>query len=195
MGKAAAAIAVIATALLITSAGSAATRGGGSSSAVLYTVAFNTSSLPANVDQLVADAGGTIVVRVPEIGGIGVLSANSNFASQMDVLASVAASQPSSKSSVGPVPAAAGVAGAATDPQAEPDALGSQQWDKMRMNVSLSGSYALNRGRPDVRVALTDTGVDVNHPDISPNLDVADSRSFVSCCSISISRGCPVSTR
>ena len=46
-----------------------------------FTVAFNnTSSLPANVDQLVKDAGGTIVERLPEIGGIGVESSNPNFA-------------------------------------------------------------------------------------------------------------------
>ena len=40
----------------------------------MYTVAFANGSLPANVDQLVAAAGGTIVVRLPEIGGIGVTS-------------------------------------------------------------------------------------------------------------------------
>ena len=47
------------------------------------------------------------------------------------------------------------------------------------MNVSLTGSYAVNRGRPQVRVAFTDTGVDQTHPDIQANLDVADSTSFV----------------
>src|ERR687883_496248 len=46
-----------------------------------FTVAFNNpSGLPANVDQLVQNAGGTIVERLPEIGGIGVDSANANFA-------------------------------------------------------------------------------------------------------------------
>ena len=65
------------------------------------------------------------------------------------------------------------------DPQPEPDDLGSEQWDKMRMNVSLTGSYAINRGRPQVHVAFTDTGVDQTHPDIQANLDVADSTSFV----------------
>ena len=70
-------------------------------------------------------------------------------------------------------------AGAGADPQPEPDDLGSEQWDKMRMNVSLTGSYAINRGRPQVRVAFTDTGVDMTHPDIQANLDVADSASFV----------------
>lgn len=153
----------------------------------MYTVAFSSSSLPANVDKLVADAGGTIVVRLPEIGGIGVVSSNPAFAARMDGIASVAASQPSVQSSLKPIEdqglrggkRGGRASGAGVDPQPEPDTLGGQQWDKMRMNVSLTGSYAVERGRRNVVVALTDTGVDQLHPDIAPNLDVADSRSFV----------------
>src|SRR5690349_23303584 len=45
-----------------------------------WVVAFNQpSSLPANVDRMVADAGGSIITRVPEIGGIEVTSDNANF--------------------------------------------------------------------------------------------------------------------
>ncbi|MGZ4290616.1 MAG: S8 family serine peptidase [Gaiellaceae bacterium] len=187
MGKAAAALAVIATALLVTSAGSAATRDVGAPAGTVYTVAFNSSSLPANVDKLVADAGGTITVRLPQIGGLGVVSTSPTFASKMDGIASVAATQPSAKTSLKPIDderqsrghQGGKASGAGIDPQPEPDHFGSQQWDKMRMNVSLAGSYAINRGRPDVRVALADTGVDVTHPDIAQNLDFADSASFV----------------
>ncbi|MGZ8716678.1 MAG: S8 family serine peptidase [Gaiellaceae bacterium] len=200
MGKAAAALAVIATALLATSAGSAATRDVGAPAGKLYTVAFASSSLPANVDKLVAAAGGTIVVRLPEIGGLGVLSANPSFAATMSAGASVAAAETSVHTSVPPTHASdssstarahvrafswharrhgGGASGAGADPQPEPDHLGSQQWDKMRMNVSLRGSYAVNRGRPDVHVAFTDSGVDQNHPDIRPNLDARNSTSFV----------------
>jgi len=200
VGKAAAALVVVATALLVTSAGSAATRGIGAPAGKLYTVAFASSSLPANVDQLVAAAGGTIVVRLPEIGGLGVLSANPSFAATMSASASVAAAETSVHSSVPPTQPSGssstarardrafssrarrhggGASGAGADPQPEPDHLGSQQWDKMRMDVSLSGSYAINRGRPDVHVAFTDSGVDQNHPDIRPNLDARDSTSFV----------------
>ena len=60
-----------------------------------------------------------------------------------------------------------------------PDPLGKEQWDKMRMNATLTGSYAMQRGRKDVRVFVIDTGVDQTHPDIAPNLDAADSVSFV----------------
>jgi subtilisin family serine protease len=200
VGKAAAAITVLATALLVTGAGSAATRGVSTAPSAMYTVAFANGSLPANVDRLVAAAGGTIVVRIPEIGGIGVTSANPTFAARMSASAAVASAgssvesgfpsrQPRESPSMLEARTRAfdwhgrhrggGPSGGGTDPQPEPDHLGSQQWDKMRMNVSLSGSYAINRGRPDVRVAFTDTGVDQTHPDIRSNLDVRDSTSFV----------------
>ena len=44
--------------------------------------------------------------------------------------------------------------------------------------LSLSGSYAVQRGRPQVVVAVLDTGVEADHPDIASNLDLARSRSF-----------------
>jgi len=210
VGKAAAAITVLGTALLVTGAGSAATRGGATASAppTTYTVAFASGSLPANVDQLVTAAGGTIVVRIPEIGGIGVVSSNPQFAATISASASVAAAEASVQTAVPPTEPSAvatpptkaasmararsrafsfrgrrhgggGQPSAGVDPQPEPDHLGFEQWDKMRMNVSLFGSYALNRGRSDVHVALTDSGVDQGHPDIRPNLDTRDSTSFV----------------
>lgn len=205
--KAAAALVVLVTALLATSAGSAATRDVGAPVGKTFTVAFASGSLPADVDKLVAAAGGTIVVRLPEIGGLGVVSSNASFAATMSSSASVAAAERSVRTSLPPDDTTRGFGvsstaqthsataisrarrhhggrgggggGAGADPQPEPDDLGSEQWDKMRMNVSLTGSYAINRGRPEVRVAFTDTGVDQTHPDIQANLDVADSASFV----------------
>ena len=104
VGKAAAAITVLGTALLVTGAGSAATRGGATASAppTTYTVAFASGSLPANVDQLVTAAGGTIVVRIPEIGGIGVVSSNPQFAATISASASVAAAEASVQTAVPP---------------------------------------------------------------------------------------------
>ena len=187
--KASAALVVLATALLATSAGLAATPAAPVRGAT-YTVAFSNGSLPANVDKLVADAGGTIIVRLPQIGGIGVVSSNPGFAAKMSASASVAAAQKSARTSLPPSSTSStrsifskrsrrGGGTVGTDPQPMPDSLGSEQWDKMRMNATLTGSYAVNQGRPEVHVALTDTGIDQTHPDISSNLDVADSRSFL----------------
>src|SRR3954451_80447 len=166
----------------------------GETAPVQYTVAFsNPNGLPANVDQLVANAGGKITARIPEIGGIGVSSSNPNFASVMGANASVKAVGQSVVASIGPTmePANLDVQAAdagdnggtysptGSDTQAMPDSLGYEQWDKKKLNATLTGSYATQLGRKDVRVFVIDTGADQSHPDVAPNLDVADSKSFV----------------
>src|SRR3954451_1497806 len=154
-----------------------------------FTVAFNnTSGLPANVDQLVKDAGGTIVERLPEIGGIGVESSNPNFAQDIGTANTVKAADVSAQTSIPEdVDVTAQDAGdnggtytpTGSDAQAMPDSLGYEQWDKKKLNATPTGSYAVQPGRKDVRVFVIDTGADQTHPDVAPNLDVAQSISFV----------------
>jgi len=61
-------------------------------------------------------------------------------------------------------------------PNGEP--LGVCQWDMAIINASDSGSYATATGA-GVTVGMIDSGVDVNHPDIAPNLDLERSCSFI----------------
>lgn len=61
-------------------------------------------------------------------------------------------------------------------PNSEP--LGACQWDMALINATQDGSYAVATGK-GVRVGVIDSGVDINHPDIAPNLDLADSCSFI----------------
>lgn len=61
-------------------------------------------------------------------------------------------------------------------PNGEP--LGACQWDMAIINASDSGSYATATGA-GVKVGIIDSGVDFNHPDIAPNLDVDLSCSFI----------------
>jgi len=161
-----------------------------------YVVAFNQSSgLPSNIDQVVANAGGSITDRIPEIGGIGVSSSNPNFVSTISADPDVRAADVATQTSIGPTldthdttatssGGSSGINGGTysptgSDSQPMPDSLGYEQWDKKRMNATLTGSYAIQRGRKDVRVFVIDTGTDQTHIDIAANLDVADSRSFV----------------
>src|SRR4051812_26465316 len=67
------------------------------STAKTWVVAFKGNGLPANVDKLVADAGGTIVARSPEIGGIAVSSANPNFGAAIRGSSSVQAADPATE--------------------------------------------------------------------------------------------------
>ncbi len=175
----------------LTAAGGAA----GGSAPVQYTIAFNQQSgLPANVDQMVAAAGGKITTRVPEIGGIGVVSDNPNFAAEIAKDASVKAADVSATTGlIDPVAddATAQDSGnnggtsspTGSDAQAMPDPLGSEQWDKKKLNATTSGSYAIQQGRKDVRVFVIDTGADQSHIDVAANLSpqapAGDSVSFV----------------
>ena len=157
-----------------------------------YVVAFHQpNGLPANVDKIVADAGGTIVERLAEIGGIGVESSNPNFVANIKANANVKAADTATETSLEPTlfggdPTAASstdnggtFSPTGSDAQPMPDSLGSEQWDKKKLNATLTGSYAVQRGRKDVRVFVIDTGADQTHIDVAPNLDVADSISFV----------------
>jgi subtilisin family serine protease len=59
-----------------------------------------------------------------------------------------------------------------------PDPLSVCQWDMRIINASPAGSYAFNRGA-GAKVGIMDTGVDLTHPDVAPNLNVALSCSFI----------------
>jgi subtilisin family serine protease len=187
MGKAV--LASLAVLALLAVTGASTALGGANAAPQHYTIAFKQKSgLPGNVDKLVADAGGTIVERLPEIGGIGVVSSNPDFAAAMGKGASVYSADLSAEASV-PVDLDAGITSAennggtysptGSDAQPMPDSLGSEQWDKKKMHATTTGSYAVQRGRKDVRVFVIDTGADQFHIDVAANLDLAQSRSFV----------------
>ena len=59
-----------------------------------------------------------------------------------------------------------------------PDPLGACQWDMRAIGATSTGSYAVNRGK-GVRVGDIDTGIDLTHTDIMPNVDVAASCVFI----------------
>src|SRR5919201_1795809 len=59
-----------------------------------------------------------------------------------------------------------------------PDPLSVCQWDMRIINASPAGSYAVNQGL-GAKVGIMDTGVDLTHPDVAPNLNVALSCSFI----------------
>ena len=155
---------------------------GGSAAEREYVVAFKQDEgLPLNAEQIVADAGGKIEKRLAQIGGLAASSANPGFAAAVAADPSVESvstselrlfAEPDTAGDQG------GVEAAGADPQPGSEPLYSQQWDKMRMNASASGSYAVQPGRREVTVAVLDTGADIAHPDIAPNLDPR-SRSFV----------------
>lgn len=165
-----------------------------------YVIVFNQpNGIPKKARAVIKAAGGTIISELPEIGALAATSSDPDFAANV-------ASEPSVKAvsedlPVQMIPPGEGADGGTTpafalvnaletgpaeppgtDPQPGTEPLYNQQWDKMRMNASASGSYAIQPGRHDVVVGIIDTGVEflpAPHPDIAPNLDVARSRSFI----------------
>jgi lantibiotic leader peptide-processing serine protease len=162
-----------------------------------WAVVFNQTALPDNLDQLVGDAGGVVTEQIPQLGAVRVQSTAPDFAARMSATTGVRAVSVDAdfqlipEDNVAPdapplAPPEDGLQGpaepAGPDPQPGFDNFYNQQWDKMRMNASATGSYAVQRGRRDVVAAVLDTGAEVlpvAHPDIAPNLDFARSRSFV----------------
>jgi subtilisin family serine protease len=141
---------------------------------------------------MVTNAGGTIAIKVPEIGGIAATSSNSNFGANMmgnvqvkkaDIATPTQLIDPVDPTEQSATDNGGNYSPTGSDTQAMPDSLGYEQWDKKKMNATPTGSYAVQPGRRDVRVFVIDTGVDQNHPDIAANLSpqapAGDSVSFV----------------
>lgn len=173
-----AALGAAALALTLVAPGSARTDGAGPKQFVV--VFTGETGLPANAARLVSDAGGTMIAALPQLGALRATSSRSDFAAALAASSQVVAAGPDvvrqllpSNDSGGGAPRPAPAASGDGDP------LSGQQWDKARIDASPLGSYAVQRGRPDVVVAVLDTGADTAHPDVGPNLDLARSRSFV----------------
>ena len=153
------------------------------------------NSIPSAVEQKVQQAGGTITAKISEIGVLGAESSNPDFAALMAADKNVDAVTEDIKVRMIPTPQemqALAPGDGPVEPTGDDTHTGTEpfynlyQWDKKRMRASNQGSYPLQRGRPDVVVAVLDTGAQVMtgaaltpHPDIHPNLDYGRSRSFV----------------
>lgn len=154
-------------------------------------VLHSQNMISASVEKAIQDAGGTITTRVPEIGALGAESANPDFVTVMQANKNVEEIGEDVEYQMIPTPeqmniqpvAEGAVESPGDDTQTGPDVLYNRyQWDKKRIRASNQGSYPLQQGRPDVVVAVLDTGAQVlpaPHPDIQANLDYGRSRSFV----------------
>jgi lantibiotic leader peptide-processing serine protease len=154
------------------------------------------SGIPSDARTSVAAAGGTLVTEMPEIGVLAATSTNPNFPTEIAKYKKVAEVTEDIETRWIPTPEQmhaqavdeSQVSGAGPteppgdDTQTGPDPFYSLlQWDKKRIRASNQGSYAVQQGRPDVVVAVLDTGAQIlpnPHPDLQANLDVTRSRSF-----------------
>ena len=184
-------IALAIAALALTAVGSALAAPAPSAR---YIVVLKTSHRAEGITA-VRSAGGKIV-SVNKLGIATVVSANRAFALQLRRSGSVAGvahdawfqqaplARPQSfalrTAAINTVPAEQAACSAlfGVPVSTGPDPLGACQWDMRAINATPAGSYAVNQGA-GARIGDIDTGIDLTHPDLAPNLDVAASCSFI----------------
>jgi len=180
------AILAVIAALAGTVSGATARTSGGK--AQTYLVVFKSATSPANAGASVQAAGGTIVQNYSQIGVVIARSSESsfranvmtdgrvdgaaataNFATRLDDGTVNGESSDAQGPPVGDLP---------NSPATDTDNLSPLQWDMTQIHTP--EAHAITGGSPDVLVGDIDTGIDFSHPDLAPNIDVADSVNCVS---------------
>jgi subtilisin family serine protease len=147
----------------------------GAASAATYIVLYKAQGLPANGGATVRAAGGTVVASYSQIGVIIAKSDSSSFRAallkdtRVDGVSATARfathlDTTDSTATEGDLPNA---------PATDSDSLSGLQWDMRQIHAP--EAHAITGGSPAVLVGDIDTGIDFDHPDLQPNIDVANS--------------------
>jgi lantibiotic leader peptide-processing serine protease len=138
------------------------------SESIRWVINYNGSSIPGSALANIEAAGGQLVRTLPQVGIAVAVSDNPNFASTMKGMARV--------HSVGEVPAMSvpevAVVPLELTPDTVPDppaALWDLLWGIARVNAPAAWDAGIT-GSHDTVVAVIDTGIASNHPDVGPNL-------------------------
>src|SRR5438067_1104071 len=148
-----------------------------------YVVLYKQQALPGDVESTVARAGGSVVYQYPEIGVVIAKSENASFRDNLlkdNRIENAAATDrfatrlPDEQSGAeGPPPGDLPNA-----PATDADSLSPLQWDMRQIHTP--EAHAITGGSPAVLAGDIDTGIDFTHPDLQPNIDVANSANCVS---------------
>lgn len=140
-----------------------------------YVIAFQ-SALPANYETIIAQAGGSVLRAIPELGGLEAESDRQDFLSNLGKVKDVRAANREMVYKLDEDTAAADGQPVTDIPQ-DAGSYWSYQWDIQRITNG-GASYALETGgteNPDgtvthkAVVGVIDTGIDYNHPDLKAN--------------------------
>jgi subtilisin family serine protease len=148
-----------------------------------YIVLYKQNAVASDVSSTVQKAGGSLVYTYPQIGVAIASSDNLSFRQNMlkdnriDNVSGTGGfatrindgSLDSSSAQPGDLPNA---------PATDGDTLSGLQWDMRQIHAP--EAHAITGGSPSVLVGDIDTGIDFNHPDLAPNIDVANSVNCVS---------------
>lgn len=150
-----------------------------------YILASN-GGFPADLAARVAALGGTLE-SVHAAGGIAVVSGISDAAAaQLTGIRGVNEAQPDIEITVGtPLTSVEADASSVEDPaitsQANPTTASRYSWQWNMRDISANVAWAAGKlGSADVKVAILDTGIDYDAPDLNGLVDLTNSASFVS---------------
>ena len=148
-----------------------------------FLVLYRASAVPADAADKVRAAGGQVVASYDSIGVVVARSGNSGFASAVEADARVEGAEATSRFATSVD--GAGAAGKDQQPAelpnsaaADADTLSPLQWDMRQIHTP--EAHQITGGSRAVLVGDIDTGIDFTHPDLAPNIDVANSANCVS---------------
>ena len=144
-----------------------------------YLVSFAGGTIPSNAATIVSAAGGSIVARYTNVGVVLAKTSSSSFASALraDSRVDAVGASRAVSSAIDIVKAKA--AAHPIKPQRAPgsDPLSNRQWDMDQ--IRSPQARAVNAGKKTVLVGVLDSGIDVTHPDLAGQVDMAASASCV----------------
>jgi lantibiotic leader peptide-processing serine protease len=140
-----------------------------------YVVIAAEEQLPTGLAGQLAKLGGSVTFAAPEIGVAVVTTSDSTFAASAAALPGVRSVVPDVLIPLQPLPTT-GIVG--NPPfSGDDDTLFDLQWALDAIDAP--EAWAAGHRGAGARVAVLDSGIDVDHPDLAPNLNLALSTSFI----------------
>jgi subtilisin family serine protease len=145
-----------------------------------YLIVYQAKAVPSDAASRISAAGGTLVASYGAIGVAVARSSSDAFKANVKADSRVAAAAATANTAVrlnddqqandsSPTP---------NTPATDSDNLSGLQWDMIQIHTP--EAHAITGGNSSVLVGDIDTGIDFNHPDLAPNIDVANSANCVS---------------
>jgi subtilisin family serine protease len=144
-----------------------------------YLISFASGSIPANADAIVSAAGGTIVTRYANVGALLAKTTSASFVKTLRADARVDAVGASHvvSSSLAPGKSMGMHHGPTTSRAPGADPLSNRQWDMDQIHAPQA--RVISAGKSSVLVGVLDSGIDITHPDLKGQVNMAASASCI----------------
>ena len=145
-----------------------------------YLIVYQAKAVPSDAAKRISAAGGTLVASYGAIGVAVARSSSATFKANVKTDSRVAAAAATAGTAVqlNDDQQANDSAPTPDIPASDSDSLSGLQWDMVQIHTP--EAHAITGGNPTVLVGDIDTGIDFTHPDLAPNIDVANSANCVS---------------